>query len=62
MTALLFWVGHRRYRVVHTTLVQASIDRTRLTSASPLFLWALAVLVLAILGAVLAFIGIFAAE
>ncbi|EPR76742.1 hypothetical protein ADILRU_0925 [Leifsonia rubra CMS 76R] len=60
MTAVLFWVGHRRYRAVHTTLVQASTDRIRLTSAAPLFLWALAVLVLAIMGAVFALVGVLA--
>ncbi|TQO19385.1 uncharacterized protein DUF202 [Rhodoglobus vestalii] len=58
MTAVLFWVGHRQYRAVHTTLVQASTDRVRLTSAAPLFLWALAVFVLAILGAVFALLGV----
>ena len=60
MTAVLFWVGHRRYRAVHTTLVQASTDRVRLTSAAPLFLWALAVFVLAVVGAVFAALGIVA--
>jgi hypothetical protein len=40
-------------------LVQASTDRIRLASAAPLFLWTLAVFVLAILGAVFAVIGIF---
>ncbi|MBH0099776.1 DUF202 domain-containing protein [Salinibacterium sp. NSLL150] len=60
MTAVLFWVGHRRYRAVHTTLVQASTDRIRLTSAAPLFLWALAVFVLAVVGAVFAALGIVA--
>ncbi|GHD83127.1 uncharacterized protein DUF202 [Salinibacterium amurskyense] len=60
MTAVLFWVGHRRYRAVHTTLVQASTDRIRLASAAPLFLWALAVFVLAVVGAVFAALGIVA--
>lgn len=58
MTAVLFWVGHRRYRAVHTTLIQASTDRIRLTSAAPLFLWALAVFILAIIGAVFAVVGL----
>jgi len=60
MTAVLFWVGHRRYRLVHTTLIQASTDRIRLTSAAPLFLWALAVLILALIGATFAVVGIVA--
>ena len=47
---------------MHTTLAQASPDRIRLASAAPLFLWALAVFVLAILGAVFAVIGIFFAS
>jgi len=60
MTAVLFYVWHRRYRAVHTTLIQASTDRIRLTSAAPLFMWALAVLVLTTIGAVFALVGILA--
>jgi len=62
MTAVLFYVGHRRYRAVHTTLVQSATDRVRLTSAAPLFLWALSVFLLALTGAAFAIIGFFVGE
>ena len=50
LTAVLFLVGYRRYRSTHTILVSSSGERVALTSAVPLFAWAIVVFCLAVVG------------
>lgn len=56
LTAVLFLVGHRRYRSIHTILVASSGQRVALTSAAPLFAWAIVVFCFAVVGLVFAVI------
>lgn len=57
LTAVLFLVGSRRYRLTHTILVNSSSDRVALGSAVPLFAWAVGVFCLALVGLVVATIA-----
>ena len=50
LAAVLFFLGHRRYRSTHAILVTAAGQRVALTSAVPLFMWAATVLCLGITG------------
>ncbi|TFB56730.1 DUF202 domain-containing protein [Cryobacterium tagatosivorans] len=50
ITAMLFVIGHRRYRSAHAILVGSSGKRVALTSAVPLFAWAVVVFSLAVFG------------
>lgn len=52
ITAVLFLVGHRRYRSAHEVLAGAAGQRVPLTSAVPLFAWAVVVFCLAVFGLV----------
>jgi len=56
LTAALFLVGYQRYRSTHTILVSSSGERVALTSAVPLFAWAIVVFCLAVVGLVFAVI------
>lgn len=57
LVAGLFLLGYRRYESAHYTLVTSVGQRIPLTSALPLFIWALAVFGLAVCGLILAIIG-----
>ena len=48
ITVVLFLVGHQRYRRAHTILVTSG-DRAGLTSAVPLLVWAIIVILLGML-------------
>jgi len=56
ITAVLFMVGHHRYRSAHQILTRSSGERVALTSAVPLFTWTLLVFSLAVLGLVFAIV------
>ncbi|MBX3310389.1 MAG: DUF202 domain-containing protein [Cryobacterium sp.] len=58
LVASLFLLGYRRYESAHHTLVTAVGQRVPLTSALPLFIWALAVFALAACGMILAIVGV----
>lgn len=49
---VLFLVGHRRYRQVHTILVTSASDRVPPASAVPLVAWAFVVCALGLVGLV----------
>lgn len=57
LVAGLFLLGYRRYESTHSTLVTSVGQRVPLTSALPLFVWALAVFCLAVCALVLAALG-----
>lgn len=52
ITAVLFMIGHRRYRSTHRLLVGSAGERVPMTSAVPLFAWAVVVFCLAAFGLV----------
>lgn len=58
VTAALFAIGHRRYRLAHKILTGSSGERVALTSAVPLFAWAAVAFCLAVFG--LAFVIVLA--
>lgn len=57
LMAGLFLLGYWRYRSAHNILVTSAGERVSLTSALPLFAWALVVFCLAMGGLVLALIA-----
>lgn len=54
--AVLFMVGHRRYRSAHQLLVSSAGQRVPLSSAVPLFIWTAVVFCLAVFGLVFAIV------